>query len=61
MLIDINGGYLLFYFVLIHTNVDSSFQSLNHIGLRVILDVVYNHVYGSGPTSDDSVLDKVTS
>ncbi|CAI0410883.1 unnamed protein product [Linum tenue] len=34
-------------------------QALNHIGLRVILDVVYNHLQGSGPFDKDSVLDKI--
>ncbi|CAM6125988.1 unnamed protein product [Calypogeia fissa] len=34
-------------------------QSLNHLGLRVVLDVVYNHLHGSGPTGVHSVLDKV--
>ncbi|XP_031484442.1 pullulanase 1, chloroplastic isoform X2 [Nymphaea colorata] len=34
-------------------------QALNHIGLRVVLDVVYNHVHGSGPHDNFSVLDKV--
>ncbi|GAB2276821.1 Pullulanase 1, chloroplastic [Dionaea muscipula] len=34
-------------------------QALNRIGLRVILDVVYNHVYGSGPSDEYSVLDKI--
>ncbi|XP_042503952.1 pullulanase 1, chloroplastic isoform X2 [Macadamia integrifolia] len=34
-------------------------QSLNRIGLRVVLDVVYNHLHGSGPLDDNSVLDKV--
>ncbi|XP_043704534.1 pullulanase 1, chloroplastic isoform X3 [Telopea speciosissima] len=34
-------------------------QALNRIGLRVVLDVVYNHLHGSGPLDDNSVLDKV--
>lgn len=34
-------------------------QSLNGLGLRVVLDVVYNHLHGSGPTGVHSVLDKV--
>ncbi|XP_068641519.1 pullulanase 1, chloroplastic isoform X2 [Aristolochia californica] len=34
-------------------------QALNRIGLRVILDVVYNHLHGSGPLDENSVLDKV--
>ncbi|CAN6460585.1 unnamed protein product [Victoria cruziana] len=34
-------------------------QALNRIGLHVVLDVVYNHVHGSGPHDDFSVLDKV--
>ncbi|PIA37162.1 hypothetical protein AQUCO_03000024v1, partial [Aquilegia coerulea] len=34
-------------------------QSLNRIGLCVVLDVVYNHLHGSGPHDDNSVLDKV--
>lgn len=36
------------------------FQALNRIGLRVVLDVVYNHLQGSGPFGENSVLDKVT-
>lgn len=28
-------------------------------GLRVVLDVVYNHTFAAGPTSPHSVLDKV--
>ncbi|KAK1260252.1 hypothetical protein QJS04_geneDACA002195 [Acorus gramineus] len=35
------------------------FQALNRIGLRVVLDVVYNHLYASGPLGDHSVLDKL--
>ncbi|KAL5709919.1 Pullulanase 1 [Ranunculus cassubicifolius] len=34
-------------------------QSLNRIGIRVVLDVVYNHLHGSGPHDNNSVLDKV--
>lgn len=34
-------------------------QSLNRIGLRVVLDVVYNHLHGNGPYDVNSVLDKV--
>ncbi|KAK4406305.1 Pullulanase 1, chloroplastic [Sesamum angolense] len=34
-------------------------QALNHIGLRVVLDVVYNHLHASGPHDDYSVLDKI--
>ncbi|KVH95900.1 hypothetical protein Ccrd_002020, partial [Cynara cardunculus var. scolymus] len=34
-------------------------QALNCLGLRVVLDVVYNHLHGSGPIADNSVLDKV--
>lgn len=34
-------------------------QALHSIGLRVVLDVVYNHTFASGPTSQHSVLDKV--
>lgn len=34
-------------------------QALNSIGLRVIMDVVYNHLHASGPNDKDSVLDKV--
>ncbi|GMH07890.1 hypothetical protein Nepgr_009730 [Nepenthes gracilis] len=34
-------------------------QALNRIGLRVVLDVVYNHVQASGPCDQDSVLDKI--
>ncbi|KAI3748562.1 hypothetical protein L6452_11718 [Arctium lappa] len=34
-------------------------SALNRLGLRVVLDVVYNHLHGSGPISDNSVLDKI--
>ncbi|XP_074366296.1 pullulanase 1, chloroplastic isoform X2 [Apium graveolens] len=34
-------------------------QALNRIGLRVVLDVVYNHLQGSGPFGENSVLDKI--
>ncbi|KAK2983756.1 hypothetical protein RJ640_022698 [Escallonia rubra] len=34
-------------------------QALNRIGLRVVLDVVYNHVHASGPFDEKSVLDKI--
>ncbi|MED6109054.1 Pullulanase 1, chloroplastic [Stylosanthes scabra] len=34
-------------------------QALNRIGLRVVLDVVYNHLQGSGPFDEHSVLDKI--
>lgn len=34
-------------------------QGINHIGLRVVLDVVYNHLQGNGPFDDNSVLDKI--
>ncbi|KAJ9684719.1 hypothetical protein PVL29_016942 [Vitis rotundifolia] len=34
-------------------------QALNRIGFRVVLDVVYNHLHGSGPFDDNSVLDKI--
>ncbi|KAF6167691.1 hypothetical protein GIB67_017186 [Kingdonia uniflora] len=34
-------------------------QALNRLGLRVVLDVVYNHLHGSGPHDENSVLDKV--
>ncbi|XP_042406884.1 pullulanase 1, chloroplastic [Zingiber officinale] len=34
-------------------------QALNRMGLRVVLDVVYNHLAASGPFDDNSVLDKV--
>ncbi|KAK1396520.1 Limit dextrinase [Heracleum sosnowskyi] len=34
-------------------------QALNRIGLRVVLDVVYNHLQGSGPSGENSVLDKI--
>jgi pullulanase/glycogen debranching enzyme len=36
-----------------------SLQALNRIDLRIVLDVVYNHVHGSGPFDENSVLDKV--
>ena len=29
------------------------------MGFRVVLDVVYNHLHGSGPFDENSVLDKV--
>lgn len=34
-------------------------QALNRMGLRVVLDVVYNHLHGSGPSGYHSCLDKV--
>ncbi|WIA10447.1 hypothetical protein OEZ85_010639 [Tetradesmus obliquus] len=34
-------------------------QSLHSLGLRVVLDVVYNHTFASGPYSQNSVLDKI--
>lgn len=34
-------------------------QAVNRIGLRVVLDVVYNHLQGSGPFGENSVLDKI--
>ncbi|GFP94261.1 pullulanase 1 chloroplastic [Phtheirospermum japonicum] len=34
-------------------------QALNRIGLRVVLDVVYNHLHASGPYDEYSVLDKI--
>lgn len=34
-------------------------SALNALGLRVVIDVVYNHVYGSGPSSPHAVLDKL--
>ncbi|XP_031092052.1 pullulanase 1, chloroplastic isoform X1 [Ipomoea triloba] len=34
-------------------------QALNHIGLRVVLDVVYNHLHASGCHDENSVLDKI--
>ena len=34
-------------------------QSLAQIGLNIVVDVVYNHTFASGPTSRFSVLDKV--
>eukprot|EP00878_Enallax_costatus_P010482 GHUV01010944.1.p1 GENE.GHUV01010944.1~~GHUV01010944.1.p1 ORF type:complete len:704 (+),score=164.13 GHUV01010944.1:956-3067(+) len=34
-------------------------QALHSLGLRVVLDVVYNHTFASGPYSQNSVLDKI--
>lgn len=34
-------------------------QAINRMGLRVVLDVVYNHLHGSGPVGHHSCLDKV--
>jgi len=34
-------------------------QALHTMGLRVVLDVVYNHTFASGPTAQFSVLDKI--
>ncbi|CAH9098703.1 unnamed protein product [Cuscuta epithymum] len=34
-------------------------QALNHIGFRVVLDVVYNHLHASGHNDENSVLDKI--
>ena len=33
--------------------------ALNGLGLRVVVDVVYNHVFGAGPRSPHAVLDKL--
>lgn len=38
---------------------DAVLQSLHSLGLRVVLDVVYNHTFASGPYSHNSVLDKI--
>ncbi|GFY84272.1 DNAJ heat shock N-terminal domain-containing protein [Actinidia rufa] len=35
-------------------------RALNCVGLRVVLDIVYNHLHGSGSFDENSVLDKVT-
>lgn len=35
------------------------FQGINRLGLRVVLDVVYNHVFSTGPESVQSNFDKV--
>jgi hypothetical protein len=35
------------------------FQALHSLGFRVVLDVVYNHTFASGPYSSNSVLDKI--
>ncbi|XP_019057152.1 PREDICTED: uncharacterized protein LOC104806034 isoform X1 [Tarenaya hassleriana] len=32
-------------------------QTLYHIGLRILLDVVYNHLYANGPHDRTSVVD----
>lgn len=34
-------------------------QSLHSLGFRVVLDVVYNHTFASGPYSHNSVMDKI--
>ncbi|KAK2402517.1 isoamylase 3, chloroplastic [Trifolium repens] len=34
-------------------------QALNHTGLRIVLDTVYNHLQGSGPSDEHSFLDKI--
>ncbi|KAL3700593.1 hypothetical protein R1sor_018615 [Riccia sorocarpa] len=34
-------------------------QAINRMGLRVVLDVVYNHLHGSGPTGRHTVHDKI--
>lgn len=34
-------------------------QGINRLGLRVVLDVVYNHVFSTGPASVQSNFDKV--
>ncbi|BFI23877.1 pullulanase [Marchantia polymorpha subsp. ruderalis] len=34
-------------------------QAINHLGLRVVLDVVYNHLHGNGPTGIHTVHDKI--
>lgn len=42
-----------------HFDIPCFPQALNHLGLCVVLDVVYNHLHGNGPFDDNSVLDKV--
>jgi hypothetical protein len=39
--------------------INFGLQALNRIGLRVVMDVVYNHLNSSGPFGITSVLDKV--
>jgi len=39
--------------------INCKLQALNKIGLRVVMDVVYNHLHASGPFDENSVLDKV--
>lgn len=39
--------------------VNCKLQALNKIGLRVVMDVVYNHLHASGPFDENSILDKV--
>lgn len=41
--------------------INFELQALNRLGLRVVMDVVYNHLYSSGPFAITSVLDKVAS
>jgi glycosidase len=41
--------------------INFELQALNRLGLRVVMDVVYNHLYSSGPFAITSVLDKVVS
>lgn len=53
-------GFILFaIFIVVHSRSFISFQALNCTGLRVVLDVVYNHLHASGPYDANSVLDKV--
>ena len=35
--------------------------AINKLGLRVVVDVVYNHLFSSGPRDSKSVYDKVRS
>ena len=41
--------------------INFALQALNRIGLRVVMDVVYNHLDSSGPCGISSVLDKVVT
>ncbi|XP_057798859.1 pullulanase 1, chloroplastic isoform X2 [Salvia miltiorrhiza] len=47
-----NGSFRIFEF-------RKMVQALNLIGVRVVLDVVYNHLHANGPYDENSVLDKI--
>ncbi|RVW97678.1 Pullulanase 1, chloroplastic [Vitis vinifera] len=58
MTIQDEDGYNWGYNPVLWGFLKEAMQALNRIGFRVVLDVVYNHLHGSGPFDENSVLDK---